>query len=128
MPVVSEGRDAVKVARAALKRASKEGRDVLIVDTAGRLHTKDHLMAELSKVRRVIDRVEPNCAIENVPSHTSRAASDSPGPSWPKRKQTRRGSSIVSRWSDPGRLSMPITGSSPAHQTTSPEVDGVVGW
>ena len=52
-------------------------------------------------------RVEPNCAIESVPSHASRAASESPGPSWPNRKQTRRGSLIVSRCWEPGRLSMP---------------------
>jgi len=38
-------------------RARKVGQ--LFVDTAGRLHTKDHLMAELSKVRRVIDREAP---------------------------------------------------------------------
>src|ERR671919_2595369 len=38
VPVSSEGRDPVKVARAAMKRAARDGRDVLIVDTAGRLH------------------------------------------------------------------------------------------
>ena len=64
-------------------------------------------MAIAAAALALIDRVEPNCAIENVPSQTSRADSDRPGPSWPNRKQTRRGIAIVSRWADPGRLSMP---------------------
>ena len=55
----------------------------------------------------LIERVEPNCAMENVPSHASRAPSERPGPSCPKRKQTRRGIVIVSRCREPGRLSMP---------------------
>ena len=46
-------------------------------------------------------------AIENVASQASRAAADRPGPSWPKRRQTRRGRSVVSRCSEPGRLSTP---------------------
>jgi signal recognition particle subunit SRP54 len=54
VPVVSEGRDAVKVAKAALKRASKEGRDVLIVDTAGRLHVDPEMMREAGRVRAAI--------------------------------------------------------------------------
>jgi fused signal recognition particle receptor len=37
-----------------VRRGREEGYDVVIVDTAGRLHNQDHLMAELSKVRRVI--------------------------------------------------------------------------
>ena len=51
VPVVSEGRDAVKVARAAIKRASRDGRDVLIVDTAGRLHVDPEMMREAGRVR-----------------------------------------------------------------------------
>jgi fused signal recognition particle receptor len=42
------------VAYDAIARARREGTDVVIVDTAGRLHTQDDLMAELAKVRRVI--------------------------------------------------------------------------
>ena len=40
-------------------RARKEGFDVLIIDTAGRLHTKSNLMDELGKVKRVIEKVTP---------------------------------------------------------------------
>jgi fused signal recognition particle receptor len=51
-----EGSDPGAVAFEAVARARAEGTDVVIVDTAGRLHTQDDLMAELSKVRRVIAR------------------------------------------------------------------------
>src|SRR3989475_12664258 len=46
VPVVSDGRDAPKVARSALKEASRQGRNVLIVDTAGRLHADPDMMRE----------------------------------------------------------------------------------
>jgi fused signal recognition particle receptor len=49
-----EGSDPGSVAFEAVKRAREQGADVVIVDTAGRLHTQDDLMAELAKVRRVI--------------------------------------------------------------------------
>jgi fused signal recognition particle receptor len=49
-----EGSDPGSVAFEAVRRGREEGADVVIVDTAGRLHTQDHLMAELTKVRRVI--------------------------------------------------------------------------
>ncbi len=52
-----EGSDPGAVAFEAVARARGEGIDVVIVDTAGRLHTQDDLMAELTKVRRVIARV-----------------------------------------------------------------------
>jgi fused signal recognition particle receptor len=42
------------VAFEAVRQARERGADVVIVDTAGRLHTQDELMAELAKVRRVI--------------------------------------------------------------------------
>jgi fused signal recognition particle receptor len=42
------------VAYDAIETATREGRDVVIVDTAGRLHTQANLMEELAKVRRVI--------------------------------------------------------------------------
>ncbi|NMA01288.1 MAG: signal recognition particle-docking protein FtsY, partial [Clostridia bacterium] len=38
--------------------------DVLIIDTAGRLHNKNHLMEELKKIRRIIDREAPNALKE----------------------------------------------------------------
>ena len=49
-----EGSDPGSVAYEAVKQGRERGADVVIVDTAGRLHTQDHLMAELTKVRRVI--------------------------------------------------------------------------
>ncbi len=52
-----EGSDPGAVAFEAVARARSEDLDVVIVDTAGRLHTQDDLMAELAKVRRVIARV-----------------------------------------------------------------------
>ncbi|MGH2711710.1 MAG: signal recognition particle protein [Actinomycetota bacterium] len=54
VPVVSDGRDAVKVAKSALKQARKDGHDVLIVDTAGRLHVDDEMMREAGRVRAAI--------------------------------------------------------------------------
>jgi fused signal recognition particle receptor len=51
-----EGSDPGAVAFEALAQARSRGTDVVIVDTAGRLHTKGDLMAELGKVRRVIAR------------------------------------------------------------------------
>jgi fused signal recognition particle receptor len=51
-----QGADPGAVIYDAIHAARARNADRLIIDTAGRLHTKDHLMAELSKVRRVIDR------------------------------------------------------------------------
>ena len=48
------GADPASVAYDAIETASRDGRDVVIVDTAGRLHTQTNLMDELAKVRRVI--------------------------------------------------------------------------
>lgn len=61
-PVVSKGAgaDASAVAYDALARAKSEGTDVLIVDTAGRLHNRDELMAELEKIVRTIKKVDPS--------------------------------------------------------------------
>src|SRR3954449_6027629 len=50
------GSDPASVAYEAVRRGREEGADVIIVDTAGRLHTQDELMAELAKVRRVINK------------------------------------------------------------------------
>jgi fused signal recognition particle receptor len=55
-----QGADPGAVVYDAIYAAKARRIDNLIVDTAGRLHTKDHLMAELSKVRRVIDREAPD--------------------------------------------------------------------
>ena len=48
----------------AVKRGAREGFDVVIADTAGRLHTKTDLMEELQKVRRVIDKASPGAPHE----------------------------------------------------------------
>ena len=66
-------------------------------------------MAIAAAAEALIDRVDPNCAIENVPSQCDLASSDSPGPSWPKRRHTRRGSANVYSGRDPGRLSIPYS-------------------
>jgi signal recognition particle subunit SRP54 len=57
VPVVSDGKDAVKVAKAGVKHADKEGLDVVIVDTAGRLHVDEEMMRE---ARRVKDAIKPH--------------------------------------------------------------------
>jgi len=53
------GADAAAVAFDAVQAARGRGRDWVIIDTAGRLHTKDNLMVELAKIRRVVAKVEP---------------------------------------------------------------------
>lgn len=61
-----EGSDAAAVAYDAVQSAKAKDVDLLIVDTAGRLHTQTNLMEELKKVKRVIDReaAEINAGIE----------------------------------------------------------------
>ena len=51
--------DPASVAFDAAMRAKNEGFEYLIIDTAGRLHTKNNLMEELGKVRRVVEKVTP---------------------------------------------------------------------
>lgn len=51
-----EGADPAAVAYDALQAARSRGRDVVIIDTAGRLQSKHNLMAELTKIRRVLER------------------------------------------------------------------------
>ena len=54
------GADPGAVAYDSYEACRSRGADVLIVDTAGRLHTKSNLMAELEKVRRVLNRLDPS--------------------------------------------------------------------
>ncbi|HJQ72567.1 MAG TPA: signal recognition particle protein [Actinomycetota bacterium] len=54
VPVVSEGRDPVRVAKAALKEADRKGYDVVIVDTAGRLHVDEEMMRQARRIRDVV--------------------------------------------------------------------------
>jgi fused signal recognition particle receptor len=65
-PVVARerGADAAAVAHEAVHAARREGTDVLLIDTAGRLHTKVNLMAELDKVQRVVQRQLPGAPHE----------------------------------------------------------------
>lgn len=58
----AQGSDPASVAHDACEKARARGYDVLIVDTAGRLHTQAHLMRELEKIHRVVAR-----QIENAP-------------------------------------------------------------
>jgi fused signal recognition particle receptor len=58
------GADPASVAHDACERALARGADVLIVDTAGRLHTQSHLMRELEKIRNVVQRKVPGAPHE----------------------------------------------------------------
>jgi fused signal recognition particle receptor len=62
VPVVAgpSGGDAAALAFSALERARKEAADVLLIDTAGRLHTKSDLMDELRKIARVLKKLDPS--------------------------------------------------------------------
>lgn len=62
VPVISRGMntDPSAVAFETVKAGVEQGADVIIIDTAGRLHTKINLMEELSKIRRVIQKVIPD--------------------------------------------------------------------
>ncbi len=62
----TEGSDPAAVVFDAANYAKSHGIDVLIVDTAGRLHIKKNLMDELAKIGRVLDRELPGCARENL--------------------------------------------------------------
>ena len=62
----NEGSDPAAVVFDAAAAAKKRGADVLIIDTAGRLHNKKNLMAELEKINRVIDRELPDCVRETL--------------------------------------------------------------
>src|ERR1700744_2040048 len=60
------GADSASVAFDALAQARREGADVVLIDTAGRLHTQDNLMEELVKVRRVIAKQIPDAPHETL--------------------------------------------------------------
>ena len=61
VPIVAgkEGGDAAGLAFEAVKQATEQGIDILIVDTAGRLQNRTELMDELAKIRRVLGRLDP---------------------------------------------------------------------
>ena len=62
----SEGSDPASVVYDAIQYTKKKQADVLIIDTAGRLHNKKNLMDELAKINRVISRELPDAARENL--------------------------------------------------------------
>lgn len=66
VPIVQQGMgaDPASVAFDALQSAKAQGADVVIIDTAGRLHNKVNLMNELSKIRRVMEKVIPGAPHE----------------------------------------------------------------
>lgn len=66
IPVIAQhtGADSASVIFDAVQAAKARGIDVLIADTAGRLHTKDNLMEELKKVRRVISKLDADAPHE----------------------------------------------------------------
>lgn len=61
-----EGSDPAAVVYDAVSAAKSRGTDVLICDTAGRLHNKKNLMEELKKINRIIDREYPDAYRENL--------------------------------------------------------------
>ena len=68
VPIVKKemGSDPASVAFDAVNSAVAKGADILLIDTAGRLHNKAHLMEELSKIRRVIQKVIPDAPHETL--------------------------------------------------------------
>ncbi len=68
VPVIAQhtGADAAAVAHDALNAARARGRDVLIVDTAGRQHTNVGLMEELQKIKRVLNKIDPAAPHETL--------------------------------------------------------------
>ncbi|WP_339617088.1 signal recognition particle-docking protein FtsY [uncultured Gilvimarinus sp.] len=68
VPVIAQhtGADSASVIFDAVQAAKSRGIDVLIADTAGRLHNKDHLMEELSKVRRVMGKLDDSAPHETL--------------------------------------------------------------
>lgn len=61
-----EGADPASVVFDAVKKAKQESYDVVICDTAGRLHNKKYLMDELAKINRVIDKELPDASKETL--------------------------------------------------------------
>ena len=68
VPVVAQGSgaDSASVIFDALQAAKSRNIDVLIADTAGRLHTQGHLMQELAKVKRVLGKIDPGAPHETL--------------------------------------------------------------
>ncbi len=67
-PLISqkEGNDPAAVVYDSIQAAKARGTDVLIIDTAGRLHNKKNLMDELGKITRIIEREAPNARVQTL--------------------------------------------------------------
>jgi len=68
VPVIAQdtGADSASVIHDAMAAGHSRGADVVIADTAGRLHTKSNLMDELAKVRRVVSKLDPEAPHETL--------------------------------------------------------------
>ncbi|MDL2324661.1 signal recognition particle-docking protein FtsY [Ruminococcaceae bacterium OttesenSCG-928-A16] len=68
VPIVrhQDGADPAAVIYDAVTSATAKGMDIVLCDTAGRLHTKKNLMEELGKITRVINKANPNAAVETL--------------------------------------------------------------
>lgn len=68
VPVIAQkkGADPAAVIHNAVKSAQKNKIDILIADTAGRLHTQDNLMQQLKKIRRTISKLDAAIVVENM--------------------------------------------------------------
>jgi fused signal recognition particle receptor len=69
VPIITpqkEGQDPGSVAFDAVAKGRELGADVVLIDTAGRLHTQDNLMAELTKIRKVIQKQLPDAPHETL--------------------------------------------------------------
>ncbi|NOQ87662.1 MAG: signal recognition particle-docking protein FtsY [Gammaproteobacteria bacterium] len=68
VPVVSQGAgaDPASVIFDAVQSASSKNIDIIIADTAGRLHTQDHLMDELAKIKRVLAKIDASAPHETL--------------------------------------------------------------
>ena len=64
--VRKDGIDSAAVVYDAIKKAQNENYDILLIDTAGRLHNKKNLMEELNKVKSVIDKLAPDSLQESI--------------------------------------------------------------
>ena len=62
----SSGADPAAVVYDAVNSAKSRGDDIVLVDTAGRLHTKEHLIKELQKIKRTIQKLMPNQPVETI--------------------------------------------------------------
>ena len=67
IPVFDEGQgDPVEIAKHGIDFARKNGYDLVFLDTAGRLHNKANLMAELSKISRSVKKASPEASLETL--------------------------------------------------------------